>query len=151
VNYDDVGKYRLMWTELVYEPGELKVVAWKDGRKIGEETVRTAGAPTSLCLTTEPLLSQEGEDLLWVRVGVADARGFAHQLATNRVLFRLERPGEIVSVGNGDPSGMKSFKETTAHDLFQGAAIAAMRRTGRGRLVLTVASDGLTSAKTELP
>ena len=36
-------RYRLMWNETVYEPGELKVVAYNaDGSVAGEKTVRTA-------------------------------------------------------------------------------------------------------------
>ncbi len=40
-------RYRLMWPDVIYEPGELKAVAYKEGKVIGEAMVRTAGEPDS--------------------------------------------------------------------------------------------------------
>ena len=45
-------RYRLMWHDVKYEPGELRVVAYHaDGSKAGEQVVRTAGKPYALKLT----------------------------------------------------------------------------------------------------
>ena len=45
-------RFRLIWPDVVYEPGEVKVVAYgKDGRPAAEQTVRTAGKPYALKLT----------------------------------------------------------------------------------------------------
>ena len=40
--------YRIRWDDVVYEPGELKVVAYKDGRGVGDrhrENHRRSQAP----------------------------------------------------------------------------------------------------------
>ena len=148
--YSVVTKYRLVWTDVTYEPGELKAVAWKGGQRLGETTVRTAGAPAALALSQEPLLTRDLAELRWVRVGAVDAKGVAHPLATNRVSFRLSGPGELVAVGNGDPTGMRPFTETDAHDLFFGKAMAVVRRTGPGTLTLTATAEGLAEGVLEI-
>ena len=148
--YSVVTKYRLIWPDVAYEPGELKAVVWKDGRRLGETSVRTAGAPAALALAQEPLLSQDAVELRWVRVCAVDEGGVAYPFATNRVTFRLTGPGELVAVGNGDPTGMKSFAETESHDLFFGKAMAVVRRTGEGRLTLTAVADGLRLASVDV-
>ena len=51
--YDVTYTYRLRWNDVVYEPGELKAVAYKDGRQIGEATMRTAGKPATIRLTPD--------------------------------------------------------------------------------------------------
>ena len=144
--YAVTSKYRLMWTDIAYEPGEIRAVAWKDGRKLGEEVVRTAGAPVALKATAEPLLTGGADELRWVQVDAVDDRGIRNPLAANRVRFRLDGPGEIVAVGNGDPLGMRSFAATDGHDLFYGKATLAIRRLAKGRIRLTVSSDDLRDA-----
>ena len=112
--------------------------------------MRTAGAPAALALSQEPLLTRDLAELRWVRVGAVDAKGVAHPLATNRVSFRLSGPGELVAVGNGDPTGMRPFTETDAHDLFFGKAMAVVRRTGPGTLTLTATAEGLAEGVLEI-
>ncbi len=45
-----MSRFRLMWRDVVYEPGELKVVAYNaDGSVAEEKVVRTAGKAATLC------------------------------------------------------------------------------------------------------
>ena len=149
--YDVCARYRLMWFEVPYEPGELKAVAWRGDRKVGEASVRTAGPAAALAATVEPKLTNEADELLWVQVDALDARGVRNPLAMNRVNFRLEGPGKILGVGNGNAHAFESFAKTDSHPLFYGKAVAVVRRDAPGRLVLTVSADGLRPASAELP
>ena len=46
-----LDRYRLRWNDVVYQPGELKVVAYgADGRPAMTEVVRTAGRPAKVAL-----------------------------------------------------------------------------------------------------
>ena len=67
-------------------------------------------------------------------------------LLRQNVKVRLDGPGEIVAVGNGDPLGMKSFAATDGHDLFYGKATLAIRRLAKGQIRLAVSSDDLRDA-----
>jgi beta-galactosidase len=57
-------RYRLMWNNVVYEPGELKVVVWDDkGKAVAEEIVRTAGKPYRLVLEPDrKVISADGKE-----------------------------------------------------------------------------------------
>ncbi len=138
-------RYRLMWNDVVYQPGEVKVVAYgKDGRKLGEQTLRTAGLAAKVVLTPESdALPEDSRELLFVKVTLADAKGTPIPRDNRRVSFKVEGPGEIVSVGNSNPRGLDSFKETASHPLCYGRAGLALRRTGKGDVTLTAAADGL--------
>ena len=44
-----LDRYRLRWRDVVYEPGEIKVVAYDEqGRQAASQVVRTAGRPAKL-------------------------------------------------------------------------------------------------------
>lgn len=70
-------RYRLMWTDVPYEPGELKVVAYDNsGKKVEEKTVRTAGKPHHLEVVADrTALSADGKDLAYITVRVVDKDG----------------------------------------------------------------------------
>jgi len=147
--YDVCRDYRLLWPAVPYEPGELKAAAYRNGRWIGEEAVRTADKPVRVRLTPETrTLPADGETLAFVQVDVTDKNGVRDPRATNVVHFSLSGPGEIVAAGNGDASGLNSFKAVAQHPLYYGKAVVIVRcMAGKsGTVTLTAASDGLTPA-----
>ena len=145
--YNVCGKYRLRWFDVPYEPGELKAVAYRGGKRIGETVMKTAGEPVALKLTVEPKLADDPGALAWVQVDVLDANGVRNPLAMNRVNFKLDGPGKILGVGNGNPHEFEAFTETASHQLFFGKAMAVIRRDGPGELTLTVSAEGLAPAR----
>jgi len=125
-------RYRLMWLEIPYEPGELKAVAYREGRTIGEKTLRTAGAVAALRLTAEPLSGKDEDELIWVHAEAYDAAGVRVPCATNAVAFAIEGSGRILGAGNGDACEYVPFSNTTGHRLFGGRAMAVIRREKGG-------------------
>lgn len=142
--YRVCAKYRLRWADVPWETGELKAVAYRDGRKIGEDAVLTADEPAALRLLEDPF-TPEGSSLVFVQVDVVDAKGVRHPLDTRTVRFRIEGDAEILAVGNGDPMSFKSFKETSAHPLYYGKAVIYVRR-GASDAKLVAEADGVRSA-----
>ncbi|HOQ05786.1 MAG TPA: glycoside hydrolase family 2 TIM barrel-domain containing protein [Anaerohalosphaeraceae bacterium] len=145
-------RYRLRWNDIVYEPGELKAVAYKDGNVIGEAVMRTAGAPARLRLTPDrTILAATGEDLSYILVEALDADGNLCPLADNLVRFSVRGPAEIAGVGNGNPMSFEPF-QADYRKLFYGKAMLIIRtlegRTGNVRI--QAASDGLQEAVAEL-
>ncbi len=144
--YDVCDTYRLRWLDVTYAPGELKAVAYKNGVQIAEEVMKTAGKPVAVKLTPEQaLLPADGESLVFVQVDVVDPAGVRNPRATNRVHFALTGPGEIVTVGNGNPRATDSFADVSKHPLYFGKAVAVVRRkmNQSGPVTLTVTADGL--------
>jgi beta-galactosidase len=150
--YDVTYKYRLRWDDVTYEPGELKVVAYKGAAKIGEESMRTAGPPAAIRLTPDRTkLAGTGEDLSYVLVEALDAKGNPAPLADNLVQFEIQGPGEIVGIDNGDQTSYESF-QAPQHKLFFGKAMLIVRaKEGQGgEIKVTAKSQGLSQAVSSL-
>ena len=147
--YDVCAKYRLRWFGVRYEPGELRAVAYRGGREVGEDVVRTARAAARLALSDDPYNAPDAKTR-FVRVEAVDAAGTRCPFAADRVAFGISGPGEIVAVGNGNPKGYDSFKDIASYPLHCGQCMAVVRRTGEGRLVLSAASGKLEGASLEI-
>lgn len=143
--YSVLGRYRLMWRDVVYEPGELKAVAYgADGAALGAEVLRTAGAPVRVVLTPERAYGS----LQVVRVTLADADGNFVPDDCRRIFFRAEGC-EIVAVGNSDPRGYDSFKDVSSHPLCLGRA-AVYVRIADACATLRASADGLDDGEVRL-
>jgi len=144
--YKVTERYRLVW-EVAYEPGEIKVIAFRNGRPIGEDFRKTAYKAVAVKLTPEQAELADGE-LGFVKVELEDDDGTVLPLAKDRVNFKLEGPGEIVAVGNGSHNGLDSFADTSSHPLYYGRALVVVRRNGGSGLPLklTVSAPSVRSA-----
>jgi hypothetical protein len=153
--YDVTYTYRLRWNDVVYEPGELKAVAYKNGQQIGEATMRTAGKPATIRLTPEvraglkPAPTATDDDLCYILVEALDDKGTLCPLADNLVRFKLDGPADIAAVGNGNPLSIEPF-QADYRKLFYGKAMLILRtKPGQGgNIRVTAESDGLTAAET---
>ncbi len=147
--YDVTYKYRLRWNDVVYEPGELKVVAYKGDKSIGEAVMRTAGAPAAIRLTPDRKeFTATGEDLCYVLVEALDDKGTLCPLADNLIRFKVDGPAQIAGVGNGNPMSIEPF-QADYRKLFYGKAMLILRtRDGQAGIVRVAAtSDSLTSGE----
>jgi len=141
-------EYRLRWDDIVYQPGELRVQAYKDGEPWASASARTADAPATIeAKADRSTIAADGRDLSFVTLRVLDRNGVAVPDASNRVHFTIEGPGEIVATDNGDPTDMDAFP---SHDrrTFSGLALAIVRGVpGKpGAITLHANADGLTGA-----
>ena len=147
-----LDRYRLRWEDVTYEPGTLKVVAYRGNKRLGETTVRTAGAPAKLRLTPDrKTLRTNGDDLSYVLVEAVDKDGTLAPNAMNAVKFTLAGPATIAGVGNGDHHFPAEYDSDTV-ELFYGKAMLVVRANeGKGGAVRVKAeSNGLTLAETTL-
>jgi hypothetical protein len=147
--YAPTYTYRLRWNEVVYQPGELKAVAYKDGKQIGEAVMCTADEPAALRLTPDRTkLAATGEDLCYILIEAFDKKGTPCPLAENVVHFKVEGPAEIAGVGNGNPLSLEPF-QADYRELFYGKAMLILRtQPGKtGQVKVTASADGLTSAE----
>ncbi len=147
-------EYRLRWEDVTWQPGELVVRAYRDGKPWAEDRVITTGAPAALSLSVDrDTIGANGRDLAFVTVSIVDAEGRSVPDADNTVSFSLRGAGEIVATDNGDPTDMTGFHATT-RAAFNGLALAIVRGHARAedgeRLVLRAESDGLAPAQIQV-
>lgn len=136
---------RLMWMETVYEPGEVKVVAYDNDNKVAaEKTLRTAGMPHHLVLTpNRSELVANGDDLLYVTVQVVDKDGNIVPTDSRMVRFKVEGNGTFEAAANGDPTCLLPFQNPEMK-LFSGAATAIVRSgKAAGRLTIKASAKGV--------
>jgi len=146
--YDVTYKYRLRWNEVIYEPGELKAIAYKDGKEMGQAVMRTSGEPAALRLTPDrDKLSATGEDLCYILVEALDEKGTLCPLADTLVRFKINGPAETVGVGNGNPLSLEPF-QADYRKLFYGKAMLIVRtKEGQGGTIrVSAESDSLRPA-----
>jgi beta-galactosidase len=138
-------EYRLRWDDVVYQPGTLKVVTYKNGKVWATDEMKTAGDPAQLKLQPDRrVISADGKDLSFVTLTVTDKNGIMAPRADNRIHFEIQGPGEIVATDNGDPANFESFQ---SHDraAFNGLCLVIIRgQPGHpGKITVTAEVDGL--------
>jgi beta-galactosidase len=144
-------EYRLRWDDVVYQPGELKVVTYKDHKIWAEDVVKTAGPAARLLLKPDrSTIRADGNDLSFVTITVADQNGLLVPRTKNQIKCSLSGPGEIVAMDNGDATSFEPF-QGDQHSAFNGLCLVIVRSTGEaGPVTLTAASDGLQVAHATL-
>jgi beta-galactosidase len=148
IYYGVLDKYRLCFNDVNYEPGELKAVAYKDGKETGQAIMRTADKPAAIRLTPDrKKLLATGDDLSYILVEAIDANGTLCPLADNLIRFKVDGPAEIAGIDNGNPMSFEPFGDDV-HKLFFGKAMLIVRaKEGPGGSSrVTAESDGLTPA-----
>ncbi len=149
----NMNRYRLMWNETRYEPGEVKVVAYNaDGSVAGEKTMRTAGKPHHLVLTpNRTSMDADGEDLVYITVQVADKDGNIVPDDERTVRFSAKGAGKFRATANGDPTSLRLFHEPVM-DLFSGAATAIVQASEEpGEVTFTATAKGVRPATITIP
>lgn len=145
-------RYRLMWPDVIYEPGELKVIAYdKNGKSVDEKTVRTAGKAHHLELIADrSLLKADGKDLSYITVRVVDKDGNLCPNDGCLVTFSVTGAGSYRAGANGDPTCLDVFHLPEMH-AFSGQ-LTAIVQTGitEGMIVLEAKAKGLKSGKITL-
>ena len=146
-------RYRLMWNETVYQPGEVKVVAYDaSGNPKAEKILRTAGKPHHLVATPNRTEAQaNGDDLIYFTIQVADKDGNIVPTDNRRVNFNVKGSGKFEATANGDPTSLMPFQKPEM-DLFSGAATAIVRSGSTpGAFTFTATAKGLKPAIVTIP
>jgi len=145
-------EYRLRWDDVVYQPGELKAVAYKDGQSWAEDVMRTTGEAAKIDLSVDrSVIAADGKDLSFVTVQISDSEGLLVPRSHNEVEFAIDGPAEILAVGSGNPTSHESF-QASKRKAFNGLCLAIVRsRKGEsGTIRLTATSKGLKQDVIEL-
>jgi beta-galactosidase len=118
-----IERFRLMWNEVVYQPGTLKVVVYKEGQILGEKTLKTAEKPTQIRLSPDKkTLKADGNDLSYVLIEALDSEGNLCPLADAKIDIQVSGEGKLKAVGNGNPQSFEPFHSQTVQ-LFYGKAM----------------------------
>jgi len=145
--------YRLRWDGVKYRPGNISVVAYKDGEEWATASQFTAGSAASLNVTADrTTITGDGYDLSFITVSVHDENGILVPMADDEISFEVSSgPGVVVATDNGDPTDMSPFPETK-RKAFGGMALAIVRSEAgaSGEIVVEAKAEGLSGGKVVL-
>ena len=145
-------EYRFRWDDVVYQPGELKVVTYKNGKPWADAVTRTTGIAEKLMLTADRAkIRADGDDLSFVTVKIVDKDGLVVPRSKNALAFEVSGPGEIVATDNGDPTDLTAFP-SHERKAFNGLALVIVRaKPGEpGAITLKARGEGLRGAEITL-
>ncbi|MBP3757923.1 MAG: DUF4982 domain-containing protein [Prevotella sp.] len=131
--------YHVMW-RVVFEPGEVTVVARKGGAEVRRQTIRTADHPARLRLSVD----YKGEHLTFITVEVVDEQGRLCPWADNPIYFESDG-AQILATDNGCQTSMERFTAPQRKAFF-GRCMVVVRGSG----TLKARSIGLASAEMEI-
>ena len=142
-------RYRLMWNDVIYQPGEVKVTAYdENGNPADEKIIKTAGKPHHLVLSSNRTsMKADDEDLVYITVQVADKNGNLVPTDTRKVNFKVSGAGKFRAAANGDPTCTELFHEPDM-TLFSGALTAIIQSSEEsGKIVFEAYAKGVKPAK----
>ena len=122
-------EYHVGW-RVTFDPGEVKVVARKDGKIVGEQTIRTAGAPAKIRLSKD----YQGKNTTFITAEVVDKDGNLCPWAEDQIYFIHEGDGKVLGTDNGCQTSMENFK-------------APQRKAFFGKCMVVVSGNGSITAK----
>ena len=126
------SEYHVGW-RVTFNPGEVKVVARKDGQIVGEQTIKTAGAPARIRLSKD----YQGKNTTFITAEVVDKDGNLCPWADDMIYFISEGDGKILGTDNGCQTSMENFK-------------APQRKAFFGKCMVVVSGNGSITAKSPM-
>lgn len=147
------NRYRLMWHDAVYQPGEVRVVAYDEqGNPVAEKIVRTAGKPHHIELVTDrSSLQADGKDLAYVTLRIVDKDGNLCPNDGRLVSFKVKGAGKYRASANGDPTCLDLFHKPEMHAF--GGMLTVIVQSGEktGEIELQATAKGIKTGTIRIP
>lgn len=134
------ARYRLMWKDIKYEPGELKVICYDDsGNQAAEISEHTAGKACAIKLQADrDTIQADGSDLAYITVFLTDKDGYPIPTAEDELQFTVSGAGTFKAVCNGDATSLESFVKPQMK-LFSGKLVVTIQASEqKGDIMLKV-------------
>lgn len=146
----DMPRYRLMWNDVVYQPGEVKAIAYDEtGSAAAEAIARTADTADHIVLTADrTCIHADGDDLVYITAAIVDKNGVVCPYADDRITFAVEGAGELLTTDSGDQRETESFARPDKKAL-AGYTVACIRSIldKTGTMTITATAEGLVGGK----
>ena len=130
--------------QIIYEPGELKAVAVRDGKACESFALNTAGKAEKLSIDTDrTTMEANGQDLAYVMIGLQDEAGNQNLWEEKEIAVQIEGAGSLAGFGSAEPSCERSYFDTVCKT-YDGYVMAVIRAgLEPGTTTLTVSAEGL--------
>ncbi|MGM0098121.1 hypothetical protein IGI69_003375 [Enterococcus sp. DIV1083b] len=134
--------------ELLYQPGELKVISYRDGKVAEETEIETANSSKILLIEADKNeMKANGQDLIYAMIKLTDETGRINKWDTANVNIDIEGPCSLAGFGSANPSSEGNYfdKEWETYD---GCALVVIRSSSTsGNCKLIVEAEGYESSE----
>ncbi len=139
------NRYRLMWMNVKYEPGTIKVIAYDDNdQAVAEKEIHTAGAPDHIELSADrTVINADGQDISYITVSVVDKEGNLCPQVTNQLNFKVKGNGIYRAACNGDATSLEQFHLPTMKTFSGKLVVLVQAQNEPGNIELKVYGKGL--------
>ncbi|MCD8299187.1 MAG: DUF4982 domain-containing protein [Opitutae bacterium] len=148
----DKDRFRIVFEDVVYQPGKLEATAYKKGKKWATDVVETSDAPAKISAEVDrSVILGDGRDLAYVTIKILDAKDRMVPTADNALKFSVSGSADIVGVCNGDPTDLTSMKGNEIK-AFSGMAQVILRskRDSSGKATLKISGSKLPGKTVEI-
>ncbi len=112
---------------LCYVPGELTAVGYTNGAEDGRFTLKTAGSPCQMRVTTDKTaLSADGRSAAYITVELTDENGTLSPWEAKNVTVTVEGAASLAGLGSADPQAEGSYQQNT-WKTYDGRVLAVIR------------------------
>ena len=138
------GRNKLRIDDIMYQPGTLEAIGYKDGKPVASHKIMTAGKIQRLNLEADNNnWLADGKDLQHIRVTSVDKKGNKVWSANQQLTFEVVGDAKSVGVDNGDITSEELTVGNTRR-LFNGSALVILRAgKNAGKVQLKVSSPDL--------
>ena len=133
-------EYHVAW-RVQFEPGDVKVVARKDGKEVGQQVIKTAGAPDHIRLITD----YKGKETTFINAEVVDKDGNLCPWAEDQIVFSVSGDTKILGSDNGCQTSMERFTSPRRKAFFGKCMVVV-----KGKGTLTAKSVTLKPSRIEI-
>ncbi len=144
-NDELLDRYRLRWNNVVYEPGELKVVVYdNNNNKVGEEIINTAGKPHHIEVeANKKQIKSDGHDMVFMTVKVVDKDGNLCPEADSKINVKVSGGADFKGICNGDATNLEVFTMPTMKTFKGMLSVGIISNGQKQNAKVIITSDGL--------
>jgi len=137
-------RFRLMWNDVLYAPGEVTAVGYRDGKEVERKTVKTAGAPHHIVLEAyRNKINADPDSLNYITATIVDKDGNVCPNATNRLTFSASGSATVYATDAGDQRETETFLRPDKKAL-SGKLVCCLRAIGEiGTVTVTCSGENL--------
>ena len=137
---DETG---IIYWDVVYEPGALKAIGYKENEVKATTVLETSYEPESLELSTKQSILSFKNDVTIIEVRAIDKNGNLANLASNEITCTVSGDGELIGIENASNNVAENYTDNK-HELLNGRAVIYIRATkNQGKIQVSVASPYL--------
>ena len=141
----DTAARRFSWI-VNYEPGELLVKGFANGKEVRSHKLTTAGEPkTIVAVADKKQFRQSKKELAHIEMMLHDQQKNLVYDADNEITFAIDGPAKLLGLESGDPASHEDY-QSNKRKVYSGRLLAYIQSNGKpGKVKITISSPGLPS------